>query len=73
MSTQIKHDSRSTLYRLPGGAMPAGSGVRIRLWASRAFKQVFLRVWTDCEQKIPMRALGYQRVHSAFDNLGTLR
>ena len=33
MSTQIKHDSRSTLYRLPGGAMPAGSGVRIRLWA----------------------------------------
>ena len=44
MSTQIKHDSRSTLYRLPGGAMPAGSGVRIRLWASRAFKQVFLRV-----------------------------
>ena len=58
MSTQIKHDSRSTLYRLPGGAMPAGSGVRIRLWASRAFKQVFLRVWTDCEQKIPMRALG---------------
>lgn len=58
MSTQIKHDSRSELYRMPGGAMPAGDSVRLRLWTSRAFKQVFLRVWTDHEQKIPMRALG---------------
>ena len=58
MSIRIKHDSRSELYRLPGGAMPAGSGVRIRLWASRPLKQVFLRVWIDSEQKLPMRELG---------------
>ncbi|MGN1069936.1 MAG: alpha-amylase family glycosyl hydrolase, partial [Candidatus Fimadaptatus sp.] len=58
MSINVKHDSRSELYRLPGGAMPAGSSVRMRIWTSRPFRQVILRIWTDCEQKIPMRALG---------------
>lgn len=58
MSINVKHDSRSELYRMPGGAMPAGACVRMRLWTSRPFRQVFLRTWTDHEQKIPMRALG---------------
>ena len=58
MSINVLHDSRDELYRLPGGAVPAGSRVRMRFWAARPFKRVLLRVWTDAEQRIPMRALG---------------
>ena len=58
MSINVLHDSRNELYRMPGGAMPAGGRVRMRFWASRPFKRVFLRIWTDAEQRIPMRALG---------------
>lgn len=58
MSIDVRHDSRSELYRTPAGAVPAGSSVRIRLWTSRPFGQVILRVWMDSERQLPMRELG---------------
>jgi glycosidase len=46
--TEVRHDSRDTLYRSPQGAVPTGTGVRLRLRAlNDDLTAAQVRVWND--------------------------
>ena len=67
MFTDIVHDSRDGLYRLPGGAVPAGSRVCLRLWAGRRLARAVLRIWTGSETLIDMREAGAYRGGALYE------
>jgi len=53
------HDPYSAFCRCPQGALPAGSGVCLRLTCSEGVKYASVRLWkNDAEEFLPMRHLG---------------
>lgn len=71
----IFHDSRSEIYRIPGGAVPCAGKVTLRVRAEHAAR-VRLRVWwNDAEELYPMREVSpglYEYQMQAPDAPGVL-
>lgn len=53
----VKHDSRLAAYRFPSGAVPAGTEVRLRLYAPQA-QGASLRLWDGSESFVRMERDG---------------
>ena len=55
MNVRVRHDSRSLLYRRPGGAQPCGEEIDLTLQAEGDETNVCLRLWCgDGERLLPM-------------------
>lgn len=67
---ELYHNSHDDQFRLPFGAVEAGTAVQLRLYASGAPRSVQLRVWNGSEQLIDMKPVGlglYEAVLKAPD------
>ncbi len=61
----LAHDSRSDRYRIPGGAVPAGTRVTLRLRAAAGdLSEATVRVWDSLKEiqvLVPMRVVATER------------
>ena len=54
----LYHNSQSPECRLPLGAQPTGTEVRLRLYSAASAKRVTLRTWNGDTHEYPMRQVG---------------